>query len=461
MQKLPLVFILSAVVPSWACTAAVVPFHDGLVIARSLEWGWWFTHDPEKIFFHPKGHTDDGADTGEPSNYGMVCITTNSVDGKVPGSQNIATLDGINEEGLTVSTNVHHAAEYQTKTSASNNIGHHQVAKHLLAQYSTVKEAIDYLKGVRVYRGLSEKAPGSHWLVADSNGDAVTIEFIDGELKVYNNNNVGVLTNDPSFDWHLGYVDQFAGYSVKTIPNAPNKTSCGQFSKSMSTSGGDDEEWPACKAYTDEDPEDQRKNVEVNTPKSTSNGMETRLLPGSYTPADRFVRTFLIKETVMQEDSLKPKTLDQALVVGTGLLNNVHIVRGSVGNAHRGVAFSEYTAWAVLKVPKYEEHGPYFYYRTYENMQWNKIDLKQLKEMGAFRAGAAKINPIPFPSLDRFNEDSKWGSFDAGVKDTTPQCCSPGETANGSRTLLFASIDGGQPQDCVDCVDHGDDDDDN
>ena len=209
--------------------------------------------------------------------------------------------------------------------------------------------------------------------------------------------------------------------------------------------------------------------MEVNTPKSTSNGMETRLLPGSYTPADRFVRTFLIKETVMQEDSLKPKTLDQALVVGTGLLNNVHIVRGSVGNAHQGVAISEYTVWAVLlKVPKYEEHGPYFYYRTYENMQWNKIDLKQLKEMGAFRAGAAKIDPIPFPSIHQahmacgwFIEDSKWGCFDAGVKDTTPQCCSPGETANGSRTLLFASIDGGQPQDCVDCVDHGDDDDDN
>ena len=71
MQKLPLVFILSAVVPSWACTAAVVPFHDGLVIARSLEWSWFGGHDPEKIFFHPKGHTDDGADTGEPSNYGM------------------------------------------------------------------------------------------------------------------------------------------------------------------------------------------------------------------------------------------------------------------------------------------------------------------------------------------------------------------------------------------------------
>ncbi|EOD19108.1 hypothetical protein EMIHUDRAFT_118166 [Emiliania huxleyi CCMP1516] len=365
-------------------------------------------------------------------------------------------MDGINEEGLTVTANLHHQAEYQTKTSpktdSPNDIGHHQVAKHLLAQYKTVKEVIDYLKGVSVYHGF-KPLPGFHWLVADSNGNAVTIEYIDGELKVYGNKDVGVLTNDPSFDWQLGYVDQFAGYSVKTTPEAPTKQSCGQFSKSISTAGGDD--FTTCNAYTD-DPETEQ-NVVVNAPKVASNGMSTRLLPGSYTPADRFVRTFLIKESVMQnaedDGSLKPTTLDEALVVGTGLLNNVHIVRGSVGRERSLIPPPwEYTAWAALKVPKYktktgvvfkQEHGPYFYYRTYNNMQWNKIDLSQLKDF--FTTGAAKIDPIPFPNIDDCrsgdgNKDPKWGCFDAGVKDTTPQwqCCSPGETANGSRTLLFA-----------------------
>lgn len=127
------------------------------------------------------------------------------------------------------------------------------------------------------------------------------------------------------------------------------------------------------------------------------------MLPTADSPPDRFVKAFLLKQTAVAHDP--PKTLDDGLITVTGILNTVHIVRGTVTGGP--VLFFEYTNWACVKVPRAPRAGaspaPLFFYRTYDNMQWKLIDLGRID----FSAGTAHA-PMPLyePGL--------------GVKDVTP-----------------------------------------
>ncbi len=48
-----------------------------------------------------------------------------------------------------------------------------------------------------------------HWLISD-NKQSIVVEPLRAGVKVYHNP-VGVLTNDPTFDWHLTYLNQYLG----------------------------------------------------------------------------------------------------------------------------------------------------------------------------------------------------------------------------------------------------------
>ena len=131
-------------------------------------------------------------------------------------------------------------------------------------------------------------------------------------------------------------------------------------------------------------------------PVNPSHGLHTKFLPGGYTPPDRFVKMFLLKQ--MAVSHAPPTTLDEGVVLAEGLLNTVHIPRGAVDGPQTG-ALAETTNWACLKVPS----GPTFFYRTYDNMQWKKIELGRVDF-----SGATAHAPIPLYEAG------------LGVRDATP-----------------------------------------
>jgi len=53
-----------------------------------------------------------------------------------------------------------------------------------------------------------------HWAMADATGDSVVIEYLDGVLHV-NNNTVGVMTNDPDYQWHLYNLNNYVNLSPR------------------------------------------------------------------------------------------------------------------------------------------------------------------------------------------------------------------------------------------------------
>ena len=413
----PLLWLLAPAVCHACTTVLLKTTRDGCtVVGRTMELAIPpETSELERIYLHARNtpvataraDLDSSRRTGRhahntTSRYGYLAIQITIGSKTFPS---LATTEGINEAGLTVSAQVHVDASYEPVGPSTVNktvtLFDVQTTAFLLGCCATIKEAAAALASVHVIATPLIGTIGKlHWSVQDRSGRSAVFEYIDESLKVFDNTEVGALTNDPSYEWHLGHLHLWAAYpsGASITPFAPTATSSGPFSSS------------AVPVRTD----GSAGHVTSTTvPFYPGHGLNTRGLPSSYAPADRFAKMFLLKQTAM---SLAPAdSLDDGLVLITGLLNTVHIVRGTVTGPNHGGASGpllEYTNWACMKVPWANANatsggegqgGPLFYYRTYDNMQWKRIELSRID----WSAGTAH-KPIPL--------------FEAGlgVKDTTP-----------------------------------------
>ena len=75
-----------------------------------------------------------------------------------------------------------------------------------------------------------------HWAVQDAAGAMVVLEYVGGALHVHDAARVGVLTNDPEYEWHLKNLNQYALYSLDRVqePDGPLRP-FGRLSLLMST----------------------------------------------------------------------------------------------------------------------------------------------------------------------------------------------------------------------------------
>jgi len=155
--------------------------NQGVVYGRTMEWG---TFDLcSRIAIIPRGYpftglTPDGL-------YGMEWQATYGVVGlDMVGKDFIA--DGINEKGLAVGLFYHKGvAAYAPYDSAKR--GHTitalDVSNYILSRFASIHEVRQGMKHVRVVAVVEEEIGipvYAHWMVTDSNGDSIVIEFIQG-----------------------------------------------------------------------------------------------------------------------------------------------------------------------------------------------------------------------------------------------------------------------------------------
>ena len=77
-----------------------------------------------------------------------------------------------------------------------------------------MKEAV---KKVHVIN-IDPRASTVHWRFAEPSGRQLVLEIIKGELHFYENT-LGVLTNSPSFEWHLTNLNNYVNLFPGTAPN--------------------------------------------------------------------------------------------------------------------------------------------------------------------------------------------------------------------------------------------------
>ena len=240
--------------------------------------------------------------------------------------------EATNEKGLSMAgLNFPGNAHYFPIADGKDNISPYEFIPWLLTQCATLQEARSMLQHINLCNiPFSEQFPLSplHWLIADKTG-AIVVESMQSGLHVHENP-VGVLTNNPPFDYHRINMSNYMGLHVKAEDN--------HF----------------------------RKDVPLH---NYSLGMGALGLPGDFSSASRFVRAFFVKE-----NSVADKTEKDSVNQFFHILNSVAMPKGCVWTKN-GFEYTRYSSCCNM------DKGIY-YYKTYHNpeiiaVSMEDVDLNQ------------------------------------------------------------------------------------
>ena len=159
----------------------------------------------------------------------------------------------------------------------------------ILGNFATVAEVSQELPKYKVWADASVAVgptpPTLHLIITDKSGANIVVEYVNGELHMYNNT-ANVLTNAPTYDWHMINLHNYIALTNKGT--ASLTTQSGEMSQ-------------------------------------LSQGIGMYGLPGDYTASSRFVRTVFLNYYAD-----KVATDGQAVQLVGHILNNVDIPLGAI-----------------------------------------------------------------------------------------------------------------------------------
>lgn len=151
------------------------------------------------------------------SHYALIGMAT-IVDG-VP-----LYYEATNEKGLSMAgLNFPENACYKEFDAEKDNVAPFEFIPWILGQCENIHQAKDKLKNLNLVKtNFSSSLPLSplHWMISDSK-ESITVESVADGLKVYDNP-WGVLTNNPTFDFHLMNMNQYMGLKEGCAENTLN-----------------------------------------------------------------------------------------------------------------------------------------------------------------------------------------------------------------------------------------------
>ena len=340
-----------------ACTAVNIVAKDGSVVAgRTMEWAfdmkWQLTANPKGT---PISLSAPAAlklpATSLSSKYAFVAISPGVLAGPP------AYLEGQNETGLAISGNfLPGFTEYQTVTAQDKNyVSILNLGGFILGMFGSVKELRNELPKYKVWFDPSEvkglpTPPWLHLVLTDRSGDSIVVEFVKGQMMIHNNV-AGVLTNAPTYDWHLSNLRNY----LSLTPTATAAVTVGNTNVTELGQGG---------------------------------GLIG--LPADYTPPSRFVRATYLKHFTYQ-----PSNIADAMQAAGHILNNVDIPVGVARSSDGKQVFSDYTQWVNIKDLKNNRMK----IANYAN-RTNFIEIN-LNEV--FKSGKSKtwqVDKLPYPQND-------------------------------------------------------------
>lgn len=121
--------------------------------------------------------------------------------------------DATNEKGLSMAgLHFPQYADYKPVNHSKDNITPFEFIPWVLGQCSTVSESRFLLEKINLLKeNYSQELPLSplHWMISDRN-ESITVESTLDGLKIYPNT-IGTLTNSPTFDAQLFYLENHTG----------------------------------------------------------------------------------------------------------------------------------------------------------------------------------------------------------------------------------------------------------
>ena len=236
-------------------------------------------------------------------------------------------FEATNEKGLSMAgLNFPENAFYYEYAEGKENVAPFELIPYLLGRCKAVAEVKEALECVNVvYCSFSEGLPVSplHWLIADKE-QSITLECTREGMKVYENP-FGVLTNNPTFDFHVMNMNHYMGLHEGFAQNTvSSKLELENFSLGMGALG----------------------------------------LPGDFSSSSRFVKTVFIKEKSVCDGSEK-ESVNQFFHI----LRSVAMPKGCVLAKNGEYEYTRYSCCCNTQELVY-------YYTTYQNSTVRKAEMQ-------------------------------------------------------------------------------------
>jgi choloylglycine hydrolase len=347
-----------------ACTSIALKAVDGAVVyGRTMEWGTFDLNSRLVIVprgYEFQGHTPDGKPGYRwTASYGVVALDMVEKD---------YFSDGMNEKGLVVGVLYHPGfAEYQSYDPAKANIsmGPTDFPNFVLTQFATVDQVREGLKKIRVVP-VPEPVLGGipapmHLTIIDNTGKAIVVEYLNGELKIFDNP-LRVLTNAPSFDWHMTNLRNYINLSAVSLPT---------------------------------------KKIEELDFAPIGAGSGFLGIPGDYTPPSRFVRAVAYTQTAR-----KTPDGDETVYEVFRIMDNFNLPLGSAEGPDARPELLKGMRSSTIWTSAADTKNLKYYYHTQHNRQVRMVDLKRID----FSPSKEGIKRFP---LDRQKSQN--------IEDVTPQ----------------------------------------
>ena len=236
--------------------------------------------------------------------------------------------DATNEKGLSIAgLNFPTNAAYYPPADYKDNIAPFELIPWLLGQCDTVAQVRKLLDKANLWSiPFSTAYPLSplHWLIADKT-ECITLETMPDGMKIYKNP-VGILTNNPPFDFHMYHLANHLNLTTQPPKN--------RFSSKIDL-----------------------------TPYSL--GMGAIGLPGDLSSASRFIKAAFTKLNSVSGES-ESESISQFFHI----LSSVAQQRGLTAVCNKEYEFTLYSSCCNT------DKGIY-YYTTYENSQISGIDMRK------------------------------------------------------------------------------------
>lgn len=234
--------------------------------------------------------------------------------------------EATNEKGLSMAgLNFPNSACFCTPKESRINLCPHELIPYFLGLYATVSELRPVLADLNITdRSLVPDLPVAtlHWMISDHT-ECIILEQMEDGLKVYDNP-VGILTNDPPFNYQLTHLNSYMNLSPSYGEN--------KFSSKLNL-------------------------------KQYGMGMGAIGLPGDASPTSRFVRAAFSKC-----NSVCPEDEETSVTQFFHILDSVSVVKGTTLTKD---GLDELTLYSCCM----NTTRGIYYYKTYNNSQITAIRM--------------------------------------------------------------------------------------
>lgn len=209
--------VFSSIGSSFACTVLITHDANGATYeGRTNEYAGM---QPDRLTYYPVGtqivSVKPNGQQGLTfdTKYAILGVTLHNM---TPNAKQDVLHEGVNDQGMTFSINALMGnTSAQLNSNTPNVLSAVDVGTWALGNFSNVAQVKQALqnKDVNIWlpkiASMDNLVAPVHFALFDKSGAGIVIEFLHGQVQVYDNP-VGVMTNNPPFPWHLENLNNYA-----------------------------------------------------------------------------------------------------------------------------------------------------------------------------------------------------------------------------------------------------------